>query len=89
MVTVLAWVPPEAEPETKAHMLVDLGMGPKGAGVWKMGVAWEPGKPIPGCRIEPTTTLGHCSLHPIGSSLQSVSQDPGKKGGRIHPWTAF
>lgn len=46
MVTVLAWVPPEAEPETKAHMMVDLGMRPKGAGVWKMGVAWELGMPI-------------------------------------------
>lgn len=47
MLTILAWVPPKAQPDTKAHLLVVVGeLGPEGAGVWPLEVAWEQRKPI-------------------------------------------
>ena len=59
MLTVLARVSPEAEPETQVHLLVVyLGTGPEEAGVWRRGGAWEQGKPIPGCGTELTTAPG-------------------------------
>lgn len=65
MFTVLAGVSPSAEPEVH-QLVVYLGMGPEGAGLWKRGGAWEQGKPIPGCGVELATARGHCSLDLTG-----------------------
>ena len=41
MLTVLAWVPPKAEHETKAHLMVVWELGYEKAGVQHREVAWE------------------------------------------------
>lgn len=58
MVTILAWVLPEAEPETEAHTLVDLGLGPKQQEC-EVGSGLGSGKASP--RLQDRLPTAHCT----------------------------
>ena len=95
MHTVLAWVPPKAEPDTEAHLLVVVGeLGPEGPGVWHMDVAWRQRKSTSAADRTDHCHGPHCSLDPTGPPEKLYKRFlrpicPGKKDGGVQPLATF